>query len=379
MPEEDDSARSGLLRRARAVTTARIQFVVRLAKRRKGSILAVVVLSVLAAIALYWARDTDQYEGNLLLNIGASFVGAVVTYALINPLMSRAASREEKVLDHFDHANVIQHINDSKNIVRIFETGVELLDEPYRRGFLTACRSALNGGVRVEILLLDPDCRAAAQRAEELGSSLDVRSLILENLRCFHEFHADLNQSAQLRFEVRAYATSPLAAYYRWDRRALVAFFPTDRSSVDTTQYETSVDSNFAQFVEQRFHESWLAPNTYTLQQYFALPVKIMRDSAEPRLLFAEWAVLEDRIYLAHPVLTSHALESGLDRLQVHLDHVVSHVTPFAGACGLALCDAESPVHLSFDRKYGTGAQRTVLEVFRWAVGTPHVSDQHER
>jgi hypothetical protein len=54
-------------------------------------------------------------------------------------------------------------------------------------------------------------------------------------------------------------------------------------------------------------------------------------------------------------------------------------VTSFAGACGLTLCDAESPVHLSFDREYGTGAQRAVLEVFRWAVDTPLGYDQHER
>lgn len=29
-----------------------------------------------------------------------------------------------------------------------------------------------------------------------------------------------------------------------------------------------SVDSNFAQFIEQRFHESWLAPNTYALPTF---------------------------------------------------------------------------------------------------------------
>lgn len=226
MLEKDDSGLSGLLRRARAVITTRIQYMVRLAKRRKGSILAVMVLSILAAIVLYWARDTDQYEGNLLLNIGANLIGAVVAYALINPLMSRAASREEKVLDHFDHANVIERINDSKNIVRIFETGVELLDGPHLGSFRTACRAALKGGVRVEILVLDPDCRAAVQRAEELGSSLDIRSLILKNLRDFRNLPEKLDPDVKLNFEVRVYATAPLAAYYRWDKRALISFFP---------------------------------------------------------------------------------------------------------------------------------------------------------
>ena len=131
---------------------------------------------------------------------------------------------------------------------------------------------------------------------------------------------------------------------------------------MDTTQYETSVDSNFAQFVEQRFRESWQAPSTYTLQQYFALEVKIMQDGEELQLLSADWVVLEDRIYLSHSKLTEHAMASGLDRLQVHLDDVVPHVRLFAGACGLALCDAESPVQRAFDRKYSRG-QRTILAV----------------
>lgn len=163
-----------------------------------------------------------------------------------------------------------------------------------------------------------------------MGSTLDLRSLIRENLLRFRTFHDGLKDDQQRRFQVQVYDTAPLAAYYRWDQRALISFFPVDRSSVDTTQYETSVNSNFAQFVEKRFYESWLAPNTRTLQQYFTLPVTIIRDGGEPRL-DAEWVVLEDRIYLAHPVLTEHAVDSGVDQLQVHLDH--DHVPSFVGGC----------------------------------------------
>jgi hypothetical protein len=48
-------------------------------------------------------------------------------------------------------------------------------------------------GVQVEILLLDLDCRAAAQRAAELGSALDIRSLISKNLRDLDKFHIELH------------------------------------------------------------------------------------------------------------------------------------------------------------------------------------------
>jgi hypothetical protein len=351
--------RSRPVRRAGAAAADRARFLARLARLRTGSILAVSVLCALSFVALYLARDTEQYLGNLLLNLGASFVGAVVTYALVNPLMTRAETQREKILDHFDQNAMNTHVAEAKTIVRIFETGVPMLDQPYRRDFLDACRGALKGGVKLEVLLLDPDCRAAAQRAEELGSALDVRLLIRENLREFQALHAELNPKVQSRFELRVYATAPLAAYYRWDQRALISFFPTDRSSVDTTQYETSADSNFAQFVEQRFQESWVAPNTYDLRDYFTARVGVLRDGADggSGSLLADWVLADGRLYLVHHELNQHVIEVGLDRVAVVLDHAQG----FAGRFRLASCDSRSPVHRLFDHKYGP-QPRTVLE-----------------
>jgi hypothetical protein len=351
--------RPDALRRLRASGAARVHRVIRMARRRTGSIAAVVVLAVLAAVALWWARDTQQYGGNLLLNIGASFVGAIVTYALVNPLMAREEQRAEKVLDHFDHFSVIQHINDARSTVRIFETGVALLDDHYERRFLAACNAALRGGVKIEILLLDPDCRAAEQRAEELrDSTTRIRELIRENLLALHRFRSGLSEDLRLRLEVRVYATAPLAAYYRWDRRALISFFPTNRSSENTNQYETSVESSFAQFVEQRFEESWDAPNTYTLQQYFELPIAIVRDG-EQRATRADWVLRDGTMYLAHHTLIDHALAvGGVERVRVDL----RHAEPWIGTRGLALCE-EHAVHDFFEQKYGPSQRRTVLRV----------------
>jgi hypothetical protein len=330
-----------------------------MASFRTNSILAIVLLSILTAGSLYWARDTDQYVGNLMLNIGASFLGAIVTYALINPMMVRAENQAEKVLDRFNHGAVIQHINDASSTVRIFETGLALLDERYQRRFLAACLAALKGGVKIKILLLDPDCRAAEQRAEELrGSGTRIHELIRHNLRDFHKFHGELQENLQRRFEVRLYNTAPLAAYYRWDQRALISFFPTNRSSEFTTQYETSVDSSFAQFVEQRFDESWDAPSTFTLEQYFGLPIRIMKDSAEPEHGRAEWVLRSSTLYLANQALTDHAVATGLSNLRVGL----LHVEPWVGAWALKPCDSNSPAHRYFEEKYGR-RERTVLEV----------------
>jgi hypothetical protein len=114
-------SRPGRVRGTASAAAARTRYPLRLASRRTGSIAAIVVLSVFAGVALYWARDTDQYMGNLLLNVGACFAGAVITYALVNPLMTRTEVKAEKILDHLDHNSIIEHIYESTGIVRIFE------------------------------------------------------------------------------------------------------------------------------------------------------------------------------------------------------------------------------------------------------------------
>ncbi|WP_028938329.1 hypothetical protein [Pseudonocardia spinosispora] len=329
-----------------------------MARRRVGSITAVAVLSLLAAIALWWARDTDQYAGNLLLNIGASFVGAVVTYALVNPLMARQELRAEKIFDNFNHNRVIEHIHDAKHTVRIFETGIALLDDLYLERFLDACNQALACKVKIEILLLDPDCRAAEQRADELRhSTTRIRELIRQNLLALHRYRSRLDEERRQRLEVRVYATAPVAAYYRWDGRALISFFPTNRSSENTSQYETSAESSFAQFVEQRFEESWAAPNTYSLERYFAMPIIIRRLDDDP--FEAEWVVRGNDLYLAHRELAEHVItRGGTENVQVEL----RHVEPWSGEHGLGLCQ-EDIVHSYFEGKYGSSHRRTMFTV----------------
>ncbi|HWB37440.1 MAG TPA: hypothetical protein VHA75_15595 [Rugosimonospora sp.] len=336
------------------------RWLTRLARSRRGPVLAIVLLVILSVVTLYMARDTDQYAGNLLLNIGASFVGAIITYALINPMMARAEDRADKVLDKFDHAMVMLRINEARSLVRVFETGIPLLDERHKRRFLSACRAALRGGVKIEILLLDPDSRAAEQRADELrDSTTRLREMIRLNLREFDRFRAELHEHLQRRFEVRLYSTAPVVAYYRWDWRALISFFPPNRSSEYATQYETSVDSSFAQFVEQSFQESWDNSSTYPLEQYFAMPIGILAEGAdEEEEEEAEWVIHGDNMYLASRALTNHAVTTGLSNMRVRL----LHIAPWNGSWGLTICDPTAPAHRYFDAKYGTG-QRMILQI----------------
>jgi hypothetical protein len=57
-------------------------------------------------------------------------------------------------------------------------------------------------------MLLDPDSAAARQRAEEIYP-VDVRGVIVDNLRHLHQFAKEIQGPSRSLFEVRIYDASP--------------------------------------------------------------------------------------------------------------------------------------------------------------------------
>jgi hypothetical protein len=72
--------------------------------------------------------------------------------------------------------------------------------------------------------LLVPDSAAARQRAEEIYP-VDVRGVIVDNLRYLHLFANALPAPLRSLFDVRIYDASPSVQIFRWDDRALISFF----------------------------------------------------------------------------------------------------------------------------------------------------------
>jgi DNA-binding SARP family transcriptional activator len=171
----------------------------------------------------------------------------------------RGGTAAERVLDHFDDEAFIRQIGESEYMVRILVTWTSLLDDTRRPNFLAALERAVGNGALVQLLLLDPDAGAGAAAGARPGADDDVPALVRGNLHHLRRFVDALEEAARRRVHVQLYSSWENLAYYRWDARALVVTMPLRSPGGGSTQYEVSVDSRFAQFVEQRFTELWKA------------------------------------------------------------------------------------------------------------------------
>ena len=96
------------------------------------------------------------------------------------------------------------------------------MDHPWRARFLDGLRAAAERGVRIQILVLDPDSKAAEQRSRDLDNQFNVARVISEVLQEFWRLRAGLIDRATGQLEIRVYSLLPPARMYRWDARAML-------------------------------------------------------------------------------------------------------------------------------------------------------------
>ncbi len=80
--------------------TARIRL-----RRRARRLIGIAVLLVLSAVLLVWARLSEGFNRDLLVNIGASVVIVALSYAIFDPLfeeLRRSRVEEHAMFDHED-------------------------------------------------------------------------------------------------------------------------------------------------------------------------------------------------------------------------------------------------------------------------------------
>jgi len=149
----------------------------------------------MSALLLTMARYSgSSFAQNLYVNLGAGLIGVIATFFVLNPLFEQVRTANTQEHTKLDQARYIAHVADSRKMIRILETWTPLLNEIHREEFLWAMTEALKNGAKIEILLLDPDSRAAEQRTDELGDELqgvDARKAIMENLCYLHRYRTD--------------------------------------------------------------------------------------------------------------------------------------------------------------------------------------------
>lgn len=320
--------------------------------------LTVCALALLLSVALLWLSLRPMKDGyrDLLANLGASFLGVIATVVVLDPLIKGSRMPEEVIHSEFPYELFLNGVRRSARQIRILGAWPYVMDHPWRGRFLLALKDAVQRGVRVQILLLDPGSKAAEQRARDLAREFDVAAVIGDVLREFWSLKKALPDWATSYLEVRVYSLLPPARMYRWDGRAISSFFPMGNwEGSDIKHYETNMTSRLAQFVDDQFQLIWRDAETITLSSYFELNLDIAVPGVEFISRSAKYVVHQNQVYVAGRGIVEELYRLRAIDPQVRLTQVPPGTRLDGDRLILLSADRNVSNHLQllFHRKYG--------------------------
>lgn len=337
-----------------------------LARRRYYMVIAAAVLVVVIALLVYSVSLPD-YGKNLSLNLGADLIGTLVVLFVIAPFMGRAERSHETVLERFDHRGFIRQTGDARHRVQVLEMWTDLLQGGFQRQFLDSLRRALARDVEVRILLLNPDARAAEQRADDLLRQTDVVDNILDNLRILHEFQRELSERMRRYIEIRVYSALPPVQLYRVDDHLIVSFYPVNMTSWNAAQYQTSPQAQLGTFVTTKFDELWEAASTRTLDQFRTVGLAVAGEENGDHYK-VRFVSTGEQIFVSGRKIIAENLRSGIDGLPVRMIDGNAKGEPNSSKpYSLTPLDPAGEDHATaqdlFQRKYGQHHHEVILKL----------------
>jgi hypothetical protein len=288
----------------RQSTLARILDALRTLVRRPGwLVLLTVGLLGSAALVAYGTLHTEEGVANAALNLGTGGLGAILTVAIIGPVLRYVQEGAVREHDRLDYAWFTGQVATASRQVQILTTFSNVLDHAVTDRFLRHLRAALERGARVEILLLNPGSLAVDVRQQELAGAairLNVQREIMRNLRRLTAFADALGESERRHFEVRLYDAAASITLYRWDDRALVSFLPIGRFSEFGAQLEVTTRSPLGEFLEQRFRDLWEGTGTIGMTEFLNITITLVEDENSARSFRSRFVVHQDVYYVVH-------------------------------------------------------------------------------
>ncbi|SBW28945.1 putative secreted protein [Candidatus Protofrankia californiensis] len=234
-------------------------------------------LTAVSVIVLLLAKASGgTFSGDLLMNLGATVVGAVVTALILQPVIERAQTPEVIVHTMFPHARFLDAMSTTAGRIKIMGAWPYGMDMPYQDVFLGVLRRAISARIPVQILVLDPASDAARQRTLDMGAG-DASENIYNVLLTFKGWVDTLSASAARHFELKVFSALPPARLYLAGNKAICSFFgdSDNRDGSNVRHYETSVLGGLGYYVNDAFDRLWNSTEALLLDQHWRLDLVV--------------------------------------------------------------------------------------------------------
>lgn len=232
-----------------------------------------VAIGALLLLAGFWllypVRHVDGFITQLRINVGSNLLDIVLAVLVLQPLVLSLNRNAVRWRNRLDYREVIRRIDDAGDQVDIWKHWTGLLEPTNERAFTTAVRAALDRGVRFRIMLTDPSCPAAAERARQVAPT-DAVGLMRQNIERLDEIIRSLPARHAELFRVRISSTGPAHAFYRVDDWLSYGLIRERRVS-ESYQREVRVRGDLGGLALEAFDNRWNAPGLPEIADHYRM------------------------------------------------------------------------------------------------------------
>ena len=307
-------------------------------------------LVLLAAfLLLYPVRQVDGFATQLRINVGSNLLDLVLAGLVLQPLVLSLNRNAVRWRNRLDYREVIRRIEQATDQVDIWKYWTALLEPRHERAFGAAVRAALDRGVHLRIMLTDPSCPDAAERARQVAPT-DAVALMRQNIKRLDEIVQELPPRYAELLQVRISSVGPAHAFYRVDDWLSYGLF-RDRRVSENYQREVRVRGDLGGLALEAFGNRWNGASLREIADHYRIRL---------RFTVHDTVVEHDLRYVVHD--GEHWVNLSPAALPLHPDHEVSFCADGPKRYILADPSPETRqrVDLLYAAKYGQ-EQGTVL------------------
>jgi hypothetical protein len=223
-------------------------------------------------LLLYPVRHVDGFATELRINIGSNLLDLVLAVLVLQPLVLSLNRNAVRWRNRLDYRDVSRRIDRATEQVDIWKYWTGLLEPRFEPAFTAALHAALDRGVHFRIMLTDPSCPDAAERARQVAPT-DAVALMRQNIERLDEILRELPARHAELLQVRISSVGPAHAIYRVDDWLSYGLF-RDRRVSENSQREVRVRGDLGGLALEAFDNRWNGKSLQPIAEHYRIRLR---------------------------------------------------------------------------------------------------------